>query len=366
MVASLERTDWLLFATVGFLVSAGLLMMVSLGSRAEEPLFWFWRQLLWVGISVLLAVGVSAVDYRLFRNSAPVVMAIYFAAALLLVLVLIFGTTINGAKSWFQIGGVFFQPVEFAKIALILVLAKYYATKNIELWQFRHVLITGVYMGLFAILVSAQPDLGSTVILFAIWFGMTVVSGIKKRPFAALLLLLTIGAALLWGLVLNERQKTRVLALVRPEVVSQAALYNVRQAVIAVGAGGVWGAGLGEGSQAQLRFLPAARTDFVFAALAQELGLVGIALIIGAFGVLLWRIIAIGERAGNNFAKLFAIGFSLMISSHVFINMAMNLGIFPVIGIPLPFMSYGGSNMLANFIGLGMLFSILRHSRSNI
>lgn len=364
MSASSSKIDWVLLAAAAFLAAAGLLMMVSLGSREQDPLFWFWRQLLWIGIGGAVAVGAAAVDYRLFRNSTTVVMTAYVLSVLLLVAVLAFGTTINGAKSWFSFGGFLFQPVEIAKIALILVLAKYYAAKHIELWRFRHVMITGAYMGILALLTASQPDLGSALILFAIWFGMTIVSGIRRTPFIALLVLLAIGAALLWGYGLNDRQKTRVLVFIRPEAVSSAALYNVRQAVIAVGAGGLWGEGLGEGSQAQLKFLPAAKTDFVFAALGQELGLVGIGLILGAFGVLFWRIIAAGQHAGNNFARLFAVGFFLMLASHVFVNVAMNLGIFPVIGIPLPFVSYGGSNLLANFLGLGILLSIRRYGFS--
>jgi rod shape determining protein RodA len=364
MPASFVKTDWVLLVAVAFLAVAGLLMMVSLGSREQEPLFWFWRQAVWLAAGIAIMWGAAAVDYRLFRNSTAVVMAAYCFSVLLLLAVLASGTTINGAKSWFSFGGILFQPIEVAKIALILVLAKYYAAKNIELWRFRHVMITGAYTGIPALLAALQPDLGSALILVAVWFGMTIVSGIRRTPFIALLLLLAIGAALLWGYALSDRQKTRVRALLRPEAVSSAALYNVRQAVIAVGAGGIWGEGLGEGSQAQLKFLPAAKTDFVFAALGQELGLVGMVLLLAAFGVLFWRVLAIGERSGNNFAKLFAVGFFLVLASHVFVNIAMNLGIFPVIGIPLPFVSYGGSNLLANFLGLGILLSIRRYAFS--
>jgi rod shape determining protein RodA len=363
MAITLPKTDWVLFAAVGFLVATGLLMMISLG-RETHPLLWFWRQLIWIVIGIGLMLFVANLDYRIFRNSALITIAAYGISILLLILVLAFGTTINGAKSWFSFGGFLFQPVEVAKIALILVLAKYYATKNIELWRFRHVLITGSYLGLQALLIASQPDLGSSLILFAIWFGMTIISGIRKGPFIALLLFLIISTALLWGLVLNERQKERVLAVIRPEAVSSVALYNARQAVIAVGAGGLWGKGLARGSQTQLKFLPASKTDFIFAAIAEELGLVGIVMLLAAFGVIFWRILAIGEGSGNNFGKLFAAGFFIMLLSHVVINVAMNLGIFPVIGISLPFVSYGGSNLLANFLGLGILLSIQRRAFS--
>jgi rod shape determining protein RodA len=354
------KIDWVLFAAVGFLVASGLLMMVSLGFRDDQPLFWFWRQLLWLGIAVGVMAVLASFDYRVFRNASSAVMLIYLLSLALLVATLFWGVRINGSKSWLDLGGVFFQPVEAAKIALILILAKYYATKNIELWRFRHILITGAYMAIPALLVMAQPDLGSVAILFAIWFGMTVVSGIRPAQFFGLVCLMLIAAVFLWNFVLNDIQKSRVLAVLRPEAVSEAALYNTRQAVIAIGAGGLWGQGLGEGSQAQLRFLPAARTDFIFAAFVQEMGVVGAGLLLAAIGALLWRISVIAIRAGNNFAKLFAIGFFLMLASHSFVNIAMNLGIFPVIGISLPFVSYGGSNLLANFIGLGILVSIQR------
>ncbi len=358
------RLDFLLIAAVSFLVLLGLLMMLSLGSRESIPLFWFWRQILWIFLGILIMVFSAMIDYRIFRNSTFIVLAVYIFSVLLLFGVLVFGIEINGAKSWFSFKGVLFQPVEVAKIALILLLAKYYAAKNIELWRFRHVLITGLYMGILAILVSLQPDLGSVTILFTIWFGMTIVSGIRREPFLALLILLSILAALTWHYLLSDRQKERILVVFRPESVESIALYNVKQAVIAVGSGGLLGQGIGKGSQAQLKFLPAAKTDFVFAAMAQELGLVGIGLLIAAFCIIFLRILEIGERSGNNFAKLFSVGFFLMLASHVLINIAMNLGIFPVIGIPLPFVSYGGSNLIANFLGLGILLSIWQRTFS--
>lgn len=356
------KIDWILIGAIGFLISVGLLMMVSLGLRAEDPLFWFWRQLIWVGLAAGVMMVVANFDYRIFRHATSAVLAVYFLALLLLVATLIWGVRINGAQSWLAFGNMLFQPVEVAKIALILVLAKYYATKNIELWRFRHILITGVYLFALLALVMAQPDLGSAVILFAIWFGMTVVSGIRRRQFFILLGMMIVGMVLLWNFGLNDIQKNRVLAVVQPEAVSAAALYNTRQAVIAVGAGGLWGAGLGQGSQAQLGFLPAARTDFVFAAMVQEMGIIGATFVLGAIGVALWRISSIAVLAANNFAKLFAMGFFMMFASHAFVNIAMNLGVFPIIGISLPFMSYGGSNLLANFIGLGILLSIKRRS----
>jgi rod shape determining protein RodA len=358
------KTDWIFIITVAFLAFTGLLMMVSLGYRDPVPLFWFWRQLAWLGISLVAAVAAANFDYRVFRNSTTAVMAVYLIAIMLLAATLFWGVRINGAKSWLALGGALFQPVEVAKIALILILAKYYAVKNIELWRFRHIMITGMYLAIPALLVMVQPDLGSVVILFAIWFGMTMVSGIRRpQLFTLIFLVLSLGA-FLWTFILNDIQKNRVFAVIRPEAVSSAALYNVRQAVIAVGAGGLFGQGFGEGSQAQLKFLPAAKTDFIFAALVEELGAIGGLLVLAAIGVMLWGVIALAISVENNFAKLFCVGFFLMIFTHTLVNVAMNLGIFPVIGIPLPFVSYGGSNLLANFIGLGILLSIRRHTFS--
>jgi rod shape determining protein RodA len=365
MIKSHFRFDWILAASIGVLIIFGLLMMISLSPK-ERSLLWFWRQILWVILGIILFYFLSSIDYRIFRNSALVVILIYLFSIFLLILVLIFGTTINGAKSWFSLWGVLFQPVEIVKISLVLLLAKYYSTKNIELWNFKHIIITGLYMVIPVILVALQPDLGSDLVLFLIWLGMTTVSGIRRGPFIAILALLMILSFILWGYVLNERQKTRIIAVFRPEAVSYAALYNIQQAEIAVGAGGLFGEGLGHGSQAQLRFLPAAKTDFIFAALSQESGFLGITILIFSFGIVFWRIIDIALGSSNNFARLFSVGFFIMLSSHVIINIAMNLGIFPVIGISLPFVSYGGSNMLANFIGLGILFSIKRYSFSFI
>lgn len=357
------KTDWWLLGAVAFLVVAGLVMMLSLGSREIAPYASFLRQFAWAASGMALAFGMANVDYRLFRNHAAVVLAIYAFALVLLAAVLVFGTTIHGAKSWLSFGGILVQPIEFTKIALILLLAKYYASKNIELWRFRHLAVTGGYMAIPVVMTALQPDLGSALTLVAIWFGMTIVSGIRRSQLVGLTAFFLILFFLLWGFVLSDRQKLRILAVVRPEAVSSLTLYNVRQAVIAVGAGGLFGEGLGEGSQAQLKFLPAAKTDFVFAALAQELGFGGAAMLFLAFAILLWRTMAIGMGAENNFARLFAIGWFTLLVTHFFINIGMNLGLLPVIGIPLPFVSYGGSNLLANFLGLGILVSIRKHAR---
>lgn len=352
------RLDRWLIAAVIFLLAVGLLMMASLGSRDMRPLFWFWRQIVWIAVGAFAAGVFAMIDYRIFRNYTSSAIFFYALSVFLLISVLIFGTTINDTKSWFSFGGILFQPVELAKIALILLLAKYFSTKNIELWRFRHIAITGAYVALPAILVMAQPDLGSALVLVAIWLGMTLVSGIHVKQLVILVAIFLLISVFLWTNVLDERQRNRVLAVVKPESVSQSALYNVRQAVIAIGAGGFWGMGLGEGTQSQFRFLPAAKTDFVFASIGEELGFAGIFLTIAAFGILFWRILRVGMSASNNFSRLFSIGFFLLIAVHALINISMNLGLFPVVGIPLPFVSYGGSNLLANFIGLGILVGI--------
>jgi rod shape determining protein RodA len=354
----LKKLDWWILSPAFFLVLSGLVMLVSIGSRDPDPFFWFWRQLLWIGLGLLLLLIFSFFDYRVFKNSSAAVGIFFLVTILLLVMVLFWGKTIRGSRAWFELGSFTFQPVEFAKIALLLVLAKYFAQKNIEIWHFRHILFSVGLLALPLILVLLQPDWGSGLTLVALWFGMVLLAGARVRQVAVIVLLFAVLGGVAWYSLFSETQKERVLALLDPERDPLGTAYNQRQAIIAIGAGGVLGKGLGQGSQSQLKFLPASRTDFIFASIAEELGLLGVAVLLLAFGILFYEITKISLEATNNFSRLFSLGFLILLSSHIFINLGMNLGVLPVIGIGLPFVSYGGSSMASLFLGLGILSSI--------
>lgn len=354
----LKKIDWLMMGPVLVLVGVGLLMLVSLGSRKPEPFFWFWRQLLWVFIGAILYFLFRFFDYRVFRNSPSAVAGFYFVTILLLILVLFFGKEIRGSRAWFELGSFTFQPVEFVKVALILVLAHYFAGKNIEMWRFRHILFSVGVLAIPLTLILLQPDWGSGLTLIALWFGMLLLGGARSRHVFLLTLIFLLLGILSWNFLFTGGQKGRITALFRPELDPFGISYNQRQARVAIGAGGFFGQGLGQGTQTQLRFLPASRTDFIFAAIAEELGFFGIALLLFSYGILFYAIGKFSLETGNNFSRLFALGFLILLLSHIFINLGMNLGITPVIGIGLPFVSYGGSSLLSLFLLLGILASM--------
>ncbi|MBI2625710.1 rod shape-determining protein RodA, partial [Candidatus Parcubacteria bacterium] len=318
-----------------------------------------WRQVLWLGVGLTFMVAVSFVDYRVFFTSSRVVLAWYAFILLLLGFLLLFGPTIRGTTSWFKLGGVLsFEPVEAAKLVTILLLAKYFSTRHMELKRVRHVIVSAVYIVLLAGLVFLQPDIGSVFVLIAIWFGMILIAGLRLRQAAATLLVGAVLVAFAWGLVLHDYQRARLVSFVRPAADLQGIGYQARQAIIAVGAGGAFGQGVGHGIQTGYGFLPEATSDFIFAAFAEEWGLVGVTVMLVLFGLVFWRVCRAAEEAPNNFARLYGSGLLVMLLVHVGVNIGVNLGLLPITGLPLPFVSYGGSNLVALFVALGILQGI--------
>jgi len=301
---------------------------------------------------------ISFFDFRLFRNFSYPIIFLYVMVLILLLAVLFFGKEVRGSSSWFSFRGFSFEPVEFAKIVVIIVLAKYFSLRHIEMFRIRHVAISAIYVGIPAILVLRQPDLGSTLILLAIWIGMVIIAGIKLRH---LLLVILIGALVCagsWSFFLKDYQKNRILDFINPQRDPLGSGYNIRQSLIAVGSGGILGKGLGYGSQSQLNFLPERHSDFIFAAFAEEWGFLGALFLILLFGVLFYRLMKINFNIKDNFSRLFIAGISIMLLFQIVINIGMNIDLLPITGIPLPFISYGGSNLLMNFLALGIIQGI--------
>jgi len=358
----MRRIDYLFFGSIALLVILGLLIIASLSANENPHFYNFYRQLLLVGISVLVLLIFSFIDYRLFKNSPYLIIGIYLFLLLALVLLLFFGKAYGGTKGWFSLGVFNFQPIEFIKIALILVLAKYFSMRNIEIWQSRHLLVSGTFMILPAILTVLQPDLASAMILVAIWLGIIWLSGIKLRQIVALVLIFVLLVLISWNFLLKDYQIDRLTSFLNPQSDIRGSGYNLRQSLIAIGSGGLFGKGLGWGTQTQLRFLPAPKTDFIFASVAEEFGLFGVLLLISCFGVLFWRLYVLALRSTNNFARLFVAGFLIKLIAECSINIAMNLGLLPVAGLPLPLLSFGGSHMISDFIALGIIFNIQRNT----
>lgn len=341
--------------SVAVLSGLGLLAIwtVDLGQDPEQ-FFNFKKQLTFVLSGIVLSLGLTLVDFRAFRSLARLLYLVGFA---LLAGVLVIGVTIRGTQGWFGFGGFTFQPVEFAKVILIVVLARY-LSKKAHVIDLKVVLNVAILAGLYVALTAMQPDFGSVLVLLAIAAAMLLFANVPRQYVLVGIMLLVILSILLWNFGLQDYQKARLVSFVDPESDPFGRGYNIRQSVIAVGSGGFFGRGLGEGSQSQLRFLPEAQTDFVFAVLAEQLGFFAVLLILGAYLVILWRLALIFKRTADGFALFCTAGFLIMVFVQTFLNIGMNIGLLPIVGLPLPFVSLGGSAMLANFLMLGVVQSI--------
>ena len=361
--------DWLLLAAVAALLVLGSLLVWSATSTRDDltggdPSAYLQKQLVNVAIGVVLMVMVLATDHRWVRILAPLV---YLASIGGLVLVLTSGSTINGSRSWLQLGGMSIQPAEFAKLAVVIGMALLVAERAEG--RRRHdvtwVDVTGmlVIAAVPAALIMLQPDLGTMLVLSATVFGVIAASGAPRRW----LLLLAGGgvgagvAAVSAGL-LKQYQVDRFLAFTNPDLDPRGAGYNTEQARIAVGNGGLFGEGLFGGSQTRSGFVPEQHTDFIFTVAGEELGLVGASVLIGLLCVVIWRALAIAAATDDVFGRIAAAGIACWFGFQAFQNIGMCLGIMPVTGVPLPFVSYGGSSMFAGMLALGLLQNI--HLRS--
>lgn len=349
--------NWSLVLPPVFLTGLGLISIYSV-SLSRGSFFDFKKQILYFCFALFLMVAVSILDLRFLKTNSSLVLILYFLSLLGLLGLFLFGESIRGVRAWYKLGPVSLAPVSLSAIVLIIVLAKYFSTRHIELHSLKPIIISASYAALPILLVFLQPDLGSSLILLAVWFGMLVFSGIKVKHFLLLCLLFILLFVSGWQFWLKDYQKQRVLSFLNPHLDEQGISWNVNQSKIAIGSGGFLGKGIGKGTQTQYGFLPEPKTDFIFSAFSEEIGLAGAFLILGLLLFLFWRIIRTAFRANNNFTRLFATGLAFLLLSQSFINIGMCLGLFPVVGIPLPFVSYGGSQLLAFYLGLGILMSL--------
>ena len=355
---STNAIDWVAFAAALGLSALGLLTM---NSFTGDDLF-FVRQVAWVTISIGVFFAASVVDWRFLRGSG-VAAALFGLLLIPLLLLIFFGATTRGARGWFDLGPFALQPAEFIKLGLIIVLAKYFSRRHIEIRNIRHILISGAYAALVFVLVALQPDFGSAIIVLLIWVGMVLVSGISRLHLAAVLCVGLVAFGGLWLFGFEQYQKERIVSFIYPTDILGAG-YNAYQSTVAVGSGEFFGKGIGYGTQSKLRFLPEYQSDFIFAAFAEEWGFVGIVIVFCLFGVLFVRILGVAARGATNFETLFALGFLSYFVAHFALHVGINLGVLPVTGTTIPFMSYGGSHMLAEFLALGMLSGMRRYARA--
>ena len=351
--------DWILFCAVVPLLVAGLLAMNSFNGQN----YFFTRQLVWIGVSLVVFFVSSAIDWRFLKRSGLLAF-LFVGLSLVLIALILVGHVSHGVQSWLSFGGVSLQPADFMKLLVIVILAKYFSRRHIAIANIRHVFVSGVYAFIPFVLVFLQPDFGSAMIIFLIWLGMIMVSGVSKKHLLGVLAIGIIGFLLLWFSVLRPYQKARILTFLNPLADVRGAGYNAFQSQIAVGSGEVLGRGVGYGTQSRLKFLPEYQTDFVFAAFAEEWGFLGVGLLFLLYGIIIWRILSIALTAPSNFEMLYASGVAIFLMAHFVIHVGMNSGILPVTGIPLPFVSYGGSHLVTEFAALGILMGMRRYARA--
>lgn len=350
--------DWVLFAAA---LAISLLGLATMRSFSVENAF-FDRQMIWIALAIIAFFLTSIPEYGFLRRT-PILMTLYLGTIALLALIYVFGSIILGSQNRFDLGFFYLQPSDPAKIILIAILAKYFARRHVEIKHIRHIILSGAYAFTMFALVFFQPDLGSSIIIFSIWFGMVLVGGISWKHLAALFIAGAVIAGLAWQYGLHDYQKQRVLTFLHPLADIRGAGYNAYQSTVAVGSGEVFGKGIGYGTQSKLQFLPEYQTDFIFAAYAEEWGFVGVLILFILFGIVILRILSYALYAPDNFASLFAVGVAIYFFAQFIVHAGMNMGLLPITGTTLPLMSYGGSHLLTEFAALGMLMGMRRNER---
>jgi len=353
-----RKIDWVLLIPVFLLVMIGLFTLYAINLNVDQPdLALFNRQFVFAVLGFIIMILLLFSNYRLWHGFSVLV---YLVSVFLLIAVLWWGSTIRGTTGWFQFFGFSFQPVELAKIGLILILARLYNFRPVRISALKSFFYS-LFLAVIPIgLVIAQPDFGSAFILMAIWIGFFALNHLNKKILFYLVIIGLIILFLLWNYMLVEYQKERIMTFLNPSSDPLGKGYNLKQSIVAVGSGGIWGKGLGFGSQSQLHFLPVTETDFIFATICEYFGFLGSLLVIFLYGTILIRIIKIMGKASDNFSLYLVYGFGLLIFFHMIINIGMNIGLLPVTGLPLPFLSYGGSFLVSCLAGMGLIASVNR------
>jgi len=352
------QIDWVLVLALLPILGAGLVSMYVFGGDNR----FFDRQLIWIAVAFSIFFIFSFIDFRFLRKTQTIVL-LFLGMSFILLLLFMVGSVFKGAQSWFNLGFFAIQPADPMKLVVVLILAKYFSRRHVEIAHIKHVLISGVYAAVPFLLVLIHPDFGSAIIIFLVWFGMTIVAGISMRHLFGVLGIGAVAFLLLWSFVFAPYQKDRIMTFVHPLADVRGAGYNAYQSTIAVGSGEVFGKGIGYGTQSRLKFLPEYQTDFIFSSFAEEWGFVGVALLLLCYGIVIWRILICAISGASNFETLVAMGMAVFLMTQITIHIGMNIGLLPVTGQTLPFMSYGGSHLVTEFAGLGMLMGMSRYSR---
>ncbi|MEA3485659.1 MAG: rod shape-determining protein RodA [Candidatus Aerophobetes bacterium] len=352
MRVSYYRVDWVMLFAVLALAGGSLFHLYTITFPGEA--YYFFRQTVWMGIGLGLLFAVFFFKTNFWKKIAY---PVYGIVLLALIVVLFKGASIHGAHRWFRIGTITFQPSEFAKLALILVLGRLLANKAKIGWK-----EVGISLGFtfpFLILVAVQPDLGGAFIFLLLWIGMLFLTEISLKRFLYILGMIFLLLSLSYFLF-RPYQKMRILAFLNPESDPLGTGWSILQSKVTLGSGGLIGKGIWGAVHTQLKFLSQPFTDFIFASVGEEWGFVGVLIVLGLYGIIITKGLVISKENRDNFAGLISAGITILFFLHVFINVGMTVGIMPVTGIPLPLMSYGGSSTIMFLLGMGILFSLKR------
>ncbi len=355
MLSQIKHQDWILNGAIFALMALGLIMSLSVSSAL------FTQQLLWVAFGILVIFIFSSVDWRALVTYRWVILGAYVGALLLLVLVYFFAPVIRHTRSWLVIGPVQFQVSELVKVVMIIFFAYYFSKRHIGIAHVGNIVRSFIYLLLPSIFIFLQPDLGTLLVLIGLWIGFLMVSGLRWKHLSIGLLIVLVIAVFGWSHILKDYQRQRVIGLFNPNYDPLGVNYQSIQSKIAIGSSGWFGKGFQQGTQVQLGFLSEAATDFVFASFTEEWGLVGGLVVVALFLIMIFRIIIIGMRADDNFARFICLGTSIMLLIQFIMNVGTAIGFVPVVGLTFPFFSYGGSSLLANSLLMGIVQSTKVH-----
>ncbi|MBI2063774.1 MAG: rod shape-determining protein RodA [Candidatus Yanofskybacteria bacterium] len=358
-ISHLKKLDWWLVVIVAIIVGLGIASFYNIGSRSPD---FMQRQAMFLVFGIAVMLAVSFFDYRILKNFSSASIAFYLLAIVLLLFALA-SQEIRGVSSWIIFKNFTFEPVELAKFSLIILLAKYFSQKHVEIYHTRHILASAVYALIPAALTFTQPDLGSVIVLISIWLAMLLFSGIKRNHLLVILMVGIVISTIGWFAVLKPYQKDRLTSFINPYLDPRGSGYNILQAKTSIGSGQWFGIAFNK-KASQRALVPEPYNDFTFANFARKFGFAGITVLIIMFLLLMFRIGSIATRTDNNFAKLFSLGFLTLIFAHVSINAGVNLGLLPITGIPFSFLSYGGSHLVTLMMGLGIIQNIRVSSRN--
>lgn len=350
---SIFLVDWALILPVLYLTGIGLVILESIDQSLATVEFSMTTQYIALAIGFVLFIMLSRTDVSTWKRLAPWV---YLLSIILLLVTPIVGETAFGSQRWIQLGSFQIQPSEIAKLGLIAILALLFTKRKKEVNKPWTILLSIIYVVIPTILVASQPDLGTAVIYLMLWFALVSASYLRKSTvfLIAIVVLLTIPITLPF---LAEYQKDRINIFLNPDEDPRGRGYNTIQSSIAVGSGGLTGKGLDAGSQSQLNFLPSQHTDFIFAVMSEKLGFIGAISVIIAFCVLAVRLFAIAWSSQFQFGGYVALGVGILLSTQAIVNIGMNLGVIPITGLPLPFISFGGSHIITELALIGIVFS---------